>query len=113
MPPLVQNRAKLEKNDTKCEKSDAKYPVICFSFFIFHEHFKLFCDKCIVSLKPATNDSQEVSKTQKTCKMEESREKKGCVQDNTKIDYTLFTIRLFSCTIKFYPLREKISLSRA
>ncbi len=43
--------AKSEKRSAKCEKSDVKYPAIYFSFFAFRDRFRVFCDKCIASLK--------------------------------------------------------------
>ncbi len=43
--------AKCEKGGAKCEKSDAKYPDIHFSCFAFLEHFHIFHNKCIGSLK--------------------------------------------------------------
>ncbi len=65
-------------------------------------------------IKLATDDWREVREMQKTCKMRETHEKKGRTRDNVEIDYTLFTIRLFSRTIKFYPIsHEKIPLSCA
>ncbi len=45
MPTVVRN-AKSEKREAKREKSDAKYPAIHYSF-AFHNHFRVFCDKCI------------------------------------------------------------------
>ncbi len=64
--------------------------------------------------KASTSDSREVHQMQKTCKTQETRKKKECARDNAKIDYTHFAIRLFSRTIKFYPLlHEKIPLSPA
>ncbi len=62
--------------------------------------------------KSATNDLREVHQTKKTCEMRETHKKKGCVQDNTKIDYTCFAIQLFSRAIKFYPLSHKTSTVR-
>ncbi len=51
-------------------------------------------------LKPATDDSQDVRKMGKTCKMRETCKKKRVhVRDNMKITYTCFAIRLFSRTI--------------
>ncbi len=50
----------------------------------------------------------------KTCETRDTREKRWPARDNAKIDYTRFTIRLFSDTIKFYPLsHEKTPLSHA
>ncbi len=63
-----------------------------------------------VRLKLAIDDSWEVCETRKTYEMRETREEKGRTQDNPKIHYTCFALRLFCCTIKFYPLsHEKIS----
>ncbi len=40
------------KNMTEnAKENDAKYPATCFSFFAFCEHFMLFRDKCIASIR--------------------------------------------------------------
>ncbi len=66
-------------------------------------------------VKLATNNLREVCEMRaKTCKARETRKKKEHARDYMKIDYTRFAIRLFFCTIKFYPLsHEKIPLSHA
>ncbi len=64
-------------------------------------------------IKPATDDS-DVHERQKTCATRKTYEKKGRAQENAKIDYTRFSIQLFSRTIKFYLLsHEKIPSSHA
>ncbi len=40
-------KCKSEKRGVNCEKSDAKYPAIHFSFFAFRDRFRIFYDKCI------------------------------------------------------------------
>ncbi len=37
--------------NAKSKKSDTKYPAIHFSFFAFHAHFCVFCDKCTDGIK--------------------------------------------------------------
>ncbi len=49
--PWCEMMQNARKNYAKCEKSAMKYPAIHFSFFAFREHFMLFCEKCISSLK--------------------------------------------------------------
>ncbi len=51
---------------------------------------------------------------EKHTKCEKLARKKGHTRDNVKINYTRFVIRLFSRTIKFYPLsHKKIPLSHS
>ncbi len=64
------------------------YYLVTFFYIHYRQQVYQFGDYLIktVELKLATDNSQDICKMRKTCKMRETREKKGLAWDNMKIN---------------------------